>query len=151
MFSGIPAARWRSVHPVGEFKESKTRRSDMRLSSIPWFGCVLALSAGILCAGEAGTVPVPPASQPAAPGANTITIDNFAFTPRVLTVTAGARVTWVNKDDVPHTATSTTKPRTIDSGTLDTDESYSVTFKQPGTYPYFCTVHPHMTGTIIVK
>lgn len=82
---------------------------------------------------------------------NQVVIDNFAFKPRTLTVSAGAKVTWVNRDDVPHTATAKGKPRAFHSGTLDTDGQYSFVFKQPGTYEYFCAVHPHMTGKIIVK
>jgi plastocyanin len=88
-----------------------------------------------------------------APRADTkeVKIDNFAFSPRTLTVAAGTRVTWINRDDVPHTATSTRKPRIFDSGTLDTDDKFSHVFTTPGTYEYFCAVHPHMTGQIIVK
>jgi plastocyanin len=82
---------------------------------------------------------------------NQVVIDNFAFKPATLTVTVGTRVTWLNRDDVPHTATSTTKPRHFDSGTLDTDDSFPYVFTKPGTYKYFCAVHPHMTGQIIVK
>jgi plastocyanin len=82
---------------------------------------------------------------------NQITIDNFRFSPRELTVTAGTKVTWVNNDDVPHTATSTAKPRSFDSRTLDTDGKFSHVFTTPGTYNYFCAVHPQMTGRIIVK
>jgi plastocyanin len=100
----------------------------------------------------------PPTSKPAAEGEDTknaaphqITIDNFAFNPRKLTVSVGDKVTWVNRDDVPHTATSSGKPRLFDSGTLDTDDKYSRVFSTPGTYEYFCAVHPHMTGQIIVK
>jgi plastocyanin len=82
---------------------------------------------------------------------NQVTIDNFRFSPSELTVAVGTKVTWVNHDDVPHTATSTTKPRTIDSGTLDTDDKFSKVFTTPGTYEYFCAVHPHMKGQIVVK
>jgi plastocyanin len=82
---------------------------------------------------------------------NQINIDNFRFSPRELTVTAGTTVTWVNNDDVPHTATSSAKPRSFDSKTLDTDGKFSHVFTTPGTYDYFCAVHPHMTGRIIVK
>ena len=82
---------------------------------------------------------------------NQVTIDNFRFSPSELTVAVGTKVTWVNHDDVPHTATSTTKPRTIDSGTLDTDDKFSYVFTAPGTYEYFCAVHPHMKGRIVVK
>jgi plastocyanin len=82
---------------------------------------------------------------------NQVAIDNFRFSPSELTVAVGTKVTWVNHDDVPHTATSTTKPRVIDSGTLDTDDKFSYVFTAPGTYEYFCAVHPHMKGRIVVK
>jgi plastocyanin len=99
-----------------------------------------------------------PAARPAearAPEApadpHQVVIDQFSFGPRTLTVAAGTRVTWLNRDDVPHTATSTSKPRAFDSGTLDTDQSFSHVFTTPGTYAYFCTLHPKMTGQVIVK
>jgi plastocyanin len=99
-----------------------------------------------------------PAAQPAkakAPEApadpHQVFIDNFTYSPRQLTVAAGTRVTWRNRDDVPHTATSTSKPRAFDSGTLDTDEHFSHVFTTPGTYEYFCVLHPKMTGQIVVK
>jgi plastocyanin len=85
-------------------------------------------------------------------GASTeVVIDNFTFDPPKLTISAGTKVTWINHDDVPHTATSSTKPRAFDSGTLDTDEKFSKVFVTPGTYDYFCAVHPKMTAQIIVK
>jgi plastocyanin len=80
-----------------------------------------------------------------------IIIDNFSFKPATLTIPVGATVTWVNQDDVPHTATANAKPRAFDSGSLDTDQQFSFVFKTPGSYPYFCAVHPHMTGLVIVK
>jgi plastocyanin len=82
---------------------------------------------------------------------NQVLIDNFTFRPLTLAVAAGTKVTWVNRDDVPHTTTSTRKPRLFDSGTLDTDDQFAHVFSTPGTYEYFCAVHPHMTGKIIVK
>jgi amicyanin len=93
---------------------------------------------------------------PAAPSAtakvpNQVVIDNFKFEPRQLTVTAGTKVTWVNRDDVPHTATSTARPKAFDSKTLDTDQKFSHVFPTAGTYEYFCAVHPHMKGKIVVK
>ena len=78
-----------------------------------------------------------------------VTIDNFNFTPPTLTVSAGTKVTWVNKDDVPHTVTSDDK--LFGSRALDTDDKFSFTFQAPGTYPYYCSVHPRMTGKVIVK
>jgi plastocyanin len=83
--------------------------------------------------------------------ANQVVIDNFAFNPPTLTVAAGTKVTWINRDDVPHTATSTVKPRAFHSGTLDTDDKFSHVFTQRGTYEYFCAVHPKMVGKVIVK
>ncbi|MGB0036146.1 MAG: cupredoxin family copper-binding protein [Candidatus Acidiferrales bacterium] len=83
------------------------------------------------------------------PGPYVIKIDNFSFTPMELTVPAGAQVTWINQDDVPHTVVST--ERKFKSKALDTDEKFSFTFQEPGTYEYFCSVHPKMTGKIIVK
>jgi plastocyanin len=81
----------------------------------------------------------------------TVSIDDFKFTPRELSVSVGDTVTWVNHDDVPHTATSREDPATFDSKALDTDDKYSFTFTKPGTYSYYCKVHTHMTGSIIVK
>ncbi len=89
----------------------------------------------------------PPPKTKAAP--NLVKIDNFSFTPQTLTVHPGTTVTWVNKDDVPHTVTSTDKK--FKSRALDTDEQFSFTFSAAGTNNYFCSVHPHMTGKIIVQ
>jgi plastocyanin len=80
-----------------------------------------------------------------------IRIDNFTFNPSEVTIPVGTKVTWTNHDDVPHTATSSLKPREFDSGTLDTDDQFSYVFTAPGTYDYFCAVHKHMTARIIVK
>ena len=79
-----------------------------------------------------------------------VSIDNFTFNPQTLTVKAGTMVTWTNKDDIPHgiAATGNAFKR---SAAMDTDDSYSFTFTTPGTYQYFCYIHPHMTGTIVVE
>ncbi len=92
----------------------------------------------------------PPATAPAAKEA-AVEIDNFTFKPASLEIPVGTKVTWTNKDDVPHTATSSDDKPAFDSKTLDTDDHYSFTFTTPGTFKYYCKVHPHMTGTIIVK
>jgi plastocyanin len=102
---------------------------------------ITVAAAGMLSAAN------PPAGTNASPA--TVKIDNFSFTPQTLTVRAGTKVTWINKDDVPHTVTSTDK--TLKSPVLDTDEQFSHTFSAPGTNSYFCSVHPHMTGKIIVR
>jgi plastocyanin len=81
----------------------------------------------------------------------TVRIDNFTFSPAKLTIAAGTKVTWINHDDVPHTATNSRKPRLFDSKTLDTDDQFSFVFTAPGTYDYFCALHKHMTAQITVK
>jgi plastocyanin len=77
-----------------------------------------------------------------------VMIDNFTFEPAQLTVKVGTTVTWKNRDDIPHTVVSAGKFR---SKAMDTDDSYSFTFTAAGDYPYFCSLHPHMTGTIKVE
>ena len=77
-----------------------------------------------------------------------VTIDNFTFSPAVLTVKLGTTVTWKNHDDIPHTVVSAGKFR---SKTLDTDDGFSFTFTAAGEYKYFCSLHPHMTGMIKVE
>src|SRR5215213_5065237 len=81
-------------------------------------------------------------------GESEITIDNFTFSPPELTVKVGSTVTWKNHDDIPHTVVSAGKFR---SKTMDTDGSFSFTFTAAGSYTYFCSLHPHMTGMIKVE
>ena len=85
----------------------------------------------------------------AAANAATVKIDNFAFLPATLTVTAGTTVTWKNEDDSPHRIGD--KNGTFTSAALDTDDAFSHTFAAPGEYPYICTIHPRMVGKIVVK
>jgi len=80
-----------------------------------------------------------------------VKIDNFSFGPVTLTVPVGATVTWTNRDDIPHTVVSTDDSKTFKSKVLDTDEKFSFTFSKAGTYPYFCSIHPKMTGKVIVQ
>jgi plastocyanin len=82
-------------------------------------------------------------------GAAEVKIDNFSFTPANLTVAAGTTVTWTNRDDIPHTVVSDDK--TFKSKVLDTDDKFSFTFTKPGTYSYFCSIHPKMTARVIVQ
>ena len=81
--------------------------------------------------------------------AGAVKIDNFSFTPSTVTVPVGTTVTWTNSDDIPHTVVSDDK--VFKSKVLDTDEKFSYTFTKPGTYPYFCSIHPKMTGQIVVQ
>src|ERR1700676_580572 len=79
-----------------------------------------------------------------------VSIDNFTFGPPSLTVKAGTTVTWTNRDDIPHGIASSNNAFSK-SKALDTDDSYSFTFATPGSYQYFCYIHPHMVGTIVVE
>jgi plastocyanin len=78
-----------------------------------------------------------------------VDIDQFTFLPQRITVKAGTTVTWINEDDVPHTIVSSSK--VFKSKALDTADKFSFTFTTPGTYEYFCSVHPHMTGAVVVE
>ncbi len=80
-----------------------------------------------------------------------VTIDNFTFSPAELHVSAGAKVTWTNNDDIPHTVVDADTPKVNKSKPLDTGDSYSRVFDKPGTYHYFCSLHPHMQGTVVVQ
>ena len=101
----------------------------------PIFGVMLAL--GALSAEEAKGDPK-----------TTITIDNFTFTPAELTIAKGTAITWINHDDIPHSVVENDKK--FRSKALDTDDSYSFTFTAAGTFQYFCGLHPHMVGKVIV-
>ncbi len=81
--------------------------------------------------------------------ANAITIDNFTFTPPELTVAVGTTIKWINHDDIPHSVVN--KDKVFRSKALDTDDSFSYTFASAGTFDYFCGLHPHMVGKVIVK
>jgi amicyanin len=106
----------------------------------------LASMAALLLAMLAGR-PATFAAPAAAPAE--VKIDNFNFTPATLTVPVGTAVTWTNRDDIPHNVVSDDK--SIKSKTLDTDEKFTFTFSKPGTYTYFCSIHPKMKGTVVVQ
>ncbi len=111
-----------------------------------------ALVAAVLGAATAtmlAAVVLPTWAQNATP-AGAVSIDNFTFTPASLTVKAGTTVTWTNRDDIPHGIASSNNAFKK-SKALDTDDSYSFTFTTPGTYQYFCYIHPHMVGTVVVE
>ena len=78
-----------------------------------------------------------------------IKIDNFSFTPATVTIAAGTRVRWVNHDDIPHTVVS--EDKSFKSSALDTNEDFTYDFTKSGTYTYFCSIHPKMTGRVIVQ
>jgi Icc protein len=83
------------------------------------------------------------------PGANEVFIDNFSFSPANITVSVGTKITWTNKDDVPHNVVS--NDGSFSSKALDTDEKFSFTFDKAGSYDYYCSIHPRMTAKVIVQ
>jgi plastocyanin len=109
-----------------------------------WILCVAA-SAVLALAALPTIKTTAAASSPTAE----VKIDNFSFTPATLTVKAGTQVTWTNADDIPHTVVS--DDRSFKSKVLDTDEKFTFTASKPGTYSYFCSIHPKMTGKLIVE
>jgi plastocyanin len=119
------------------------------------FACIVFLILASIAAGctSSPATPASPAGSPAAAGGgNAITIRNFAFDPASLTVKTGTTVTWTNRDVPPHAiASDAGAPEAFSSDPFSTDASYSFTFTRPGTYPYHCSIHPSMKGTIIVQ
>jgi plastocyanin len=112
--------------------------------------CIVGLLATVMVA----TLLLPAGSpgrsaNTAEPASAEVKVDNFSFGPATLTVTVGTTVTWTNRDDIPHTIVSTDK--VFKSKVLDTDETFSFTFSKAGTYPYFCSIHPKMTGSVVVQ
>jgi len=100
-------------------------------------------------AAPAAAYPSPAAAAAAPAKVQKVAIDNFAFSPQVIVVPPGTTVTWTNADEDPHTVVANDK--SFHSAAMDTDESYSFTFTRPGEYAYFCSLHPHMTGKVVVK
>ena len=109
-----------------------------------WILCVTAVIALALPA-------LTPFEKTVAAGPPTvdIKIDNFSFTPPMLTVKTGTQITWTNGDDIPHNVVS--DDQSFKSKVLDTDEKFTFTASKPGTYPYFCSIHPKMTGKVVVE
>jgi plastocyanin len=107
----------------------------------PW---LTAVSVALLWG---GAICIPAAAQ--TPDPNRVLIKEFMFAPNPLTIKAGSTVTWVNMDDEPHTVVSNT--RMFRSGAMDTKESFSFKFDEPGTYHFTCSIHPRMVGVIVVQ
>lgn len=89
------------------------------------------------------------AGPPDNPQATEVFIDNFSFSPPTLTVKAGTPITWRNRDDIPHTVVADDK--SFKSKVLDTGEKFTFTPTKPGTYPYFCSIHPKMVAKLVVE
>jgi plastocyanin len=122
------------------------KREEKEMKSKKWIlSAVLTVAAAVAVSTRPGlTVKAADQMGPAA-----VKIDNFSFGPQTLTVAPGTTVTWTNNDDVPHTVVSDDKA--FKSKALDTDDKFSYTFDKPGTYNYFCSVHPKMTAKVVVK
>ena len=103
------------------------------------FGGTRTVSASPIAASNAADGPAPAA----------VKIDNFTFSPNPVTIAVGTQVRWTNHDDVPHTVVADDK--SFKSKALDTDDAFTYTFTKPGTYSYFCGLHPRMTGKVVVK
>jgi plastocyanin len=114
---------------------------------IAGLAAAFVLGIGLFGTGQKGSVTR--ATQKAS--TTEVKIDNFSFGPVTLTVPVGTTVTWTNRDDIPHTIVSTDDPKAFKSKVLDADEKFSFTFSKAGTYPYFCSIHPKMTGKVIVQ
>jgi plastocyanin len=120
---------------MGKSKSSR-RRAD-------WIFCLAAWTMTALISFQA----TPPGV--AAAGKAEVKIDNFSFVPAALTVKAGTQITWTNGDDIPHTVVS--NGPTFKSKVLATGEKFTFTADKPGTYSYFCSIHPNMTGKVVVE
>ena len=113
-----------------------------------WFASFAAAVVIAIVLLLAGSPSVAANDQPSAANAE-VRIDNFSFGPQTVTVPVGATVTWTNRDDIPHTVVST--DGLFNSKVRDTDEKFSYTFAKAGMYPYYCSVHPKMTGKVVVQ
>lgn len=124
-------------------KNVPIRKLDLRSGALALFATISAIA---LLGASASSSPQP-AGAPSQ--AVEVKIDNFAFTPNVITVKAGTQVIWINHDDIPHTVDSTEGK--FKSAALDTDDKFQFLFTQPGEYSFYCRMHPKMTGKIIVQ
>jgi plastocyanin len=124
-------------------REKKMKRIKLIFGSAAILATALALAAG-----TRPNLAASPGEKPAS--AATVKIDNFSFGPATITIPAGTTVTWTNNDDVPHVVTSDDN-KMFKSRALDTDDHFSFTFTNPGTYNYYCAIHPKMTAKIVVQ
>ena len=112
---------------------------------------VIALCCGLAFRADPGGLQLWATGVAQASESRDVTIDNYTFSPGTLTVPVGTTVTWTNRDSEVHTVTANDAPPTFKSVGLDTDDTFSFTFNKAGTYSYHCSLHPHMTGKIVVQ
>jgi plastocyanin len=110
---------------------------------------ILSFQAAVLAVSALAMTTVATVTRAAPAPAAAVTIDNFTFKNAVVTVKPGTTITWTNGDDIPHTVVS--KDGLFKSKVLDTGDKFSFTFTKPGQFGYYCSIHPHMTGTVVVK
>lgn len=110
---------------------------------------IVKLQAAILAVSACVMAGVATMTRAEPPPTASVSIDNFTFRNPVISVKPGTTVTWTNGDDIPHTVVS--KDGLFKSRVLDTGDRFSYTFAKPGQFGYFCSIHPHMTGTVMVK
>jgi plastocyanin len=127
------------------------RKSRKELKMMKLRVCIAGLAVAIVAMAVllAGSPSVAAKAQQPAAATAEVKIDNFSFGPGALTVGAGTTVVWTNRDDIPHTVVST--EGVFKSKVMDTDEKFSYTFTKAGTFPYFCSLHPKMTGKVVVQ
>jgi plastocyanin len=133
---------------ISSYQEKSHRRKKMKRIKLIFGSAAILAMAFALTAGTRPNLAVSPGDKPAS-GAE-VKIDNFSFGPASVTVPAGTTVTWTNNDDVPHVVTSDDN-KMFKSKALDTDDRFSFTFTKPGTYNYYCAIHPKMTAKVVVQ
>lgn len=122
--------------------KTTTKHAGIRILIVPALMCIFCLLCSCTTKNDPVVTPTP------TPGGSNVLIQSSAFSPATITVTAGTTVTWTNKDAIAHTVTSDAS--LFDSGSMAANGVYSYTFATAGTYPYHCTFHTMMTGTVIV-
>jgi plastocyanin len=132
------------MNKIIEYKSSKVKRSALALIAMSFLA--LAIASGT--SSNPATAKSVSAGSPGTAGTE-VKIDNFVFNPAVIVVKAGTKVVWTNKDDIPHTVDSTDGK--FKSNALDTEDKFEFNFTAPGEYPFFCRMHPKMTGKVVVQ
>ena len=125
----------------------RMRQSKTGRRGTDWMFCLASAVMAVLIGFQAAPSGV--AAAPAAAEKVEVRIDNFSFSPSALKVKVGTQITWTNGDDIPHTVVSNSP--TFKSKVLGTGEKFTFTASKPGTYSYSCSIHPNMTGKVVVE